>query len=81
MAKAVNFRLNLGDPIEHMRKPGGKIPDARPAMLLDYNAGRRCEVDAINGAIPRLGKPLGVPTPVNETVVGIIKARERRMLA
>jgi Ketopantoate reductase PanE/ApbA C terminal len=61
VAKAVNFRLNLGDPIEHMRKPGGKIPDARPAMLLDYNAGRRCEVDAINGAIPRLGKPLGVP--------------------
>jgi 2-dehydropantoate 2-reductase len=50
-------------------------------MLLDYNAGRRCEVDAINGAIPRLGKPLGVPAPVNETVVGIMKARERRMLA
>jgi ketopantoate reductase len=28
-----------------------------------------------------LGKPLGVATPVNETVVGIIRARERRMLA
>ena len=25
-------------------------------MLLDYNAGRRGEVDAINGSIPRLGK-------------------------
>jgi 2-dehydropantoate 2-reductase len=50
-------------------------------MLLDYNAGRRCEVDAINGAIPRLGKHLGVATPANDTVVGIIKARERRMLA
>ncbi len=81
MAKAANVRLNVGDPIEHIRKPGGKIPDARPAMLLDYNAGRRCEVDAIDGAIPRLGKSLGVPTPVNETVVGIIRARERRMLA
>jgi ketopantoate reductase len=55
--------------------------DARPSMLLDYNAGRRCEVDAINGAIPRLGRPLGVTTPVNDTVVGIIRARERRMLA
>ena len=60
MAKAANVRLNVGDPIEHIRKLGGKIPDARPAMLLDYNAGRRCEVDAINGAIPRLGKSLGV---------------------
>jgi ketopantoate reductase len=38
-------------------------------------------VDAINGAIPGLGKPLGVTTPVNETVVGIIRARERRTLA
>jgi 2-dehydropantoate 2-reductase len=81
VAKASNIRLNVGDPIEHIRKLGGKIPDARPSMLLDYTAGRRCEVDAINGAIPRLGKPLGVATPTNETVVGIIKARERRMLA
>jgi 2-dehydropantoate 2-reductase len=38
-------------------------------------------VDAINGAIPRLGKPLGVTTPVNDELVGIIRARERRMLA
>jgi hypothetical protein len=30
---------------------------------------------------PSLGKPLGVATHVNETVVGIIRARERRMLA
>ena len=27
-----------------------------------------------------LGKPLGVPTPVNDTVVGIIKARERAFI-
>src|SRR6266478_4843618 len=73
--------MNVADSIEHIRKLGGKIPDAHPSMLLDYNAGRRCEVDAINGAIPRLGQPLGVATPTNETVVGIIKARERRMLA
>jgi 2-dehydropantoate 2-reductase len=81
VAVAAKVRLNVGDPIEHIRKLGGKIPDARPSMLLDYNAGRRCEVDAINGAIPQLGKPLGVATPVNETVVGIIRARERRLLA
>jgi len=36
---------------------------------------------AANGAIPRLGRPLGVTTPVNDAVVGIIRARERRMLA
>jgi 2-dehydropantoate 2-reductase len=81
VAKASQIKLNVGDPIEHIKKLGGKIPDARPSMLLDYNAGRRCEVDAINGAIPPLGKPLGIATPVNDTVVGIIRSRERAMLA
>jgi 2-dehydropantoate 2-reductase len=80
VAKASNIRLDVGDPVEHIRKLGSKIPGARPSMLLDYNAGRRCEVDAINGAIPRLGKPLGISTPANDTVVGIIRSRERHFV-
>ena len=76
VATAANVKLDVGDPIEHIRKLGGKIPNAKPSMLLDYNAGRRGEVDAINGSIPRLGKQYGIPTPINETVVAIIKARE-----
>jgi 2-dehydropantoate 2-reductase len=48
-------------------------------MLLDFQAGRRCEIDAINGSIPRLGGPLGVATPVNGAIVGIIRARERAL--
>lgn len=76
VAAALGVRMDVGDPIEHIRKLGSTIPNARPSMLLDYNAGRRGEVDAINGSIPPLGRQCGVPTPVNETVVGIIKARE-----
>ena len=30
---------------------------------------------------PRLGGPLGVPTPVNDTVVGLVRSRERALLA
>ena len=48
--------LDVGDPIEHVRRLGGKIGDAKPSMLLDFEAGRRCEIDAINGSIPRLGQ-------------------------
>ena len=76
VADAIGVRMEVGNPIEHIKKLGSKIPNARPSMLLDYNAGRRGEVDAINGSIPRLGNQCGVPTPVNETVVAIIKARE-----
>ena len=60
------------------------MPWTIPNLLLHdkpVSLAGRCEVDAINGAIPRLGKPFGVTTPVNDTLVGIIRARERRMLA
>ena len=81
VAGAANVRLDVGDPIEHIRTLGGKIPNARPSMLLDHDAGRRGEVDAINGSIPRLGRRYGIPTPINETVVAIIKARESGFIA
>jgi 2-dehydropantoate 2-reductase len=45
-------------------------------MLLDHLAKRRSEVDVINGAVPRLGAEVDVPTPVNETVVALVRTRE-----
>ncbi len=47
-------------------------------MLLDLMAGRRCEIDFINGAIPRVGCEVGVAAPVNETVTALVKALEAR---
>lgn len=76
VANAAGIRLDVGDPYEHVRKLGERIPGARPSMLLDYLAGRRSEIDVINGAIPREGAKLGVPTPINEMVVALVKARE-----
>jgi len=78
VAKAAGITLDVGDPIEHVRKLGSKIPNAKPSMLLDYNLGRRGEVDAINGAVSRLAKPYSIATPINDTVVAIIKARESK---
>jgi len=76
VSRALGVELGLDDPIAHVRALGGKIPGARPSMLLDLRAGRRCEVDVINGAIVRLGKELGVPTPINDVVVALIRAKE-----
>lgn len=76
VAQARGVRLDVGDPIEHVRALGSKIPDARPSMLLDASLKRRCEVDAINGAVVEEGRRLGVATPVNETVANLIRARE-----
>lgn len=76
VANALHINLDVGDPMHHIRELGAKIPDARPSMLLDHNARLKGEIDVINGSISRLGKTLGVPTPVNDTLVNLIKARE-----
>ena len=76
VATAAGVRLEVGDPVEHVRKLGGKIPNARPSTLLDQMAGRRCEIDAINGSIPRVGATVGVAAPVNTAVVALVKLKE-----
>ena len=46
------------------------------SMYADLQHGKRTEIDAMNGALVRLGQEHGVPTPVNESISLLIKARE-----
>lgn len=46
------------------------------SMVQDRRAGRRTEIDFINGAVVKYGRKYGIPTPVNETVVGFVHAFE-----
>jgi 2-dehydropantoate 2-reductase len=76
IAKAKGIAVEISDPVSYVRNFASKIPGARPSMLLDHLAGRRSEIDAINGAAARLGPGTGVPAPVNTTVVSMVRARE-----
>ncbi len=76
VARAKGIELDFDDPVRYVREFGKKIPGARPSMLLDHLAGRRAEVDNINGAIPREGARIGIATPVNSVVVALLKAKE-----
>jgi 2-dehydropantoate 2-reductase len=81
VVKAKEIAVDITDPIAYVRAFGEKIPGARPSMLLDHLAKRRSEIDVINGAVPRVGAEVGVPTPVNETVVDLVRARESAFAA
>lgn len=76
VAVAKGIKLDFDDPVRYVRDFGQKIPGARPSMLLDHMAGRRAEVDNINGAIPREGAKVGVAAPVNGVVVALLKGKE-----
>jgi 2-dehydropantoate 2-reductase len=48
------------------------------SMLQDLELGRKTEIGAINGTIVREGKRLGVPTPVNDILVKLVKIQEAK---
>lgn len=48
----------------------------KASMLQDLEKGLKCEIDAINGVVSSWGKKTGVPTPINDKVVEIIKGIE-----
>lgn len=48
----------------------------RSSMVQDIAAGRRTEIDFLNGAIVKLGRNLGVATPAHQAIIALIKARE-----
>lgn len=44
----------------------------KASMLQDLEKGKKSEVDAINGVVSKFGRKVGVPTPMNDTVVNVI---------
>ena len=46
----------------------------RTSMLQDLERGRRLEHEALNGAVIRYGEKVGVATPVNRTLYGLLAA-------
>ena len=42
----------------------------------DLARGTRTEIDALNGFVVRRGASRGVPTPVNQSLVALVKLRE-----
>jgi 2-dehydropantoate 2-reductase len=76
VARAKGIALSFDDPIAYVREFGGRMPHARPSMLLDHMAQRKSEIDAINGMVPVVGAEVGIETPYNEVVSAAVRARE-----
>ena len=53
-------------------------PSACYSTLQDLDAGRHTEIDMFSGALIRMGKELGIPTPYNEYTYHMIKALEEK---
>ena len=79
VARTKGVRLSFDDPVAYTREFASKIPLSRPSVLLDLLAGRKSEIDVINGSIPRVGRQVGVAAPVNEAITALVHAKERQL--
>lgn len=79
VARARDIALSFADVDAYVRAFGERIAGERPSVLLDLMAGRRSEIDAINGAIPAAAATVGLTAPVNATIAALVQAREREL--
>lgn len=79
-AVAAADNANLGDD------PAGRTlanvrklhPEFKSSMQRDLERGKPLEVDALLGAMARIGRRHGIPTPVTDAVYGVLKLEDLR---
>jgi 2-dehydropantoate 2-reductase len=70
--------VDPGDAWEAVEAAARATAANRNSMLQDLDAGRPTEIDAISGAIVGRARAHGITVPVTETVLHLVRARERR---
>lgn len=70
-----SVRLPDGAAEETIRFADGLPPGMVPSMALSAQRGDRMELEVLNGTAVRMGRELGVPTPVNSFIYAALKHR------
>ena len=82
VARAEGIDLDVTEAQDVLPKISGEdgTGDNKSSLCLDILSRRPSEIDFINGAVARLGKRHGIPTPVNQTLVAAVKGLESHYL-
>jgi 2-dehydropantoate 2-reductase len=75
VADAQGIELD-SDPDELVDHAARVAYEHRASMLQDVLAGRRTEIEAMNGGIVRFGIEHGVPTPLNAAIAALVRGLE-----
>lgn len=81
MVLAAHEQETLWEDAESYRKAfyGQMIPTTalhHASMLQDIQRGRKTEIEALNGAVLKLGERYGINTPVNKVIISLLQAKE-----
>ena len=61
---------------ETVRRLAQSMPAQLSSTAQDLARGRKSEIEHLNGVVVRKGQALGVPTPVNRTLLALVKSLE-----
>lgn len=76
VAKALGIAVRFDDPVREVRDFAARMPNAKPSVLLDLEAGRRSEIDVISGAIPLQAEKACRTAPVNAALTELVQTLE-----
>ncbi len=80
VARAHGIALNWQTPADYRDHFYSRLvpPTAAhfPSMYYDLKAGKKSEIDALNGAIVRMAREKNIAVPINEAITRLIKAKE-----
>jgi 2-dehydropantoate 2-reductase len=74
-AQGIELDADPEELIDHAARPDVAY-DHKASMLQDVEARRQTEIDYLNGGIVRFGREHGVPAPLNEAILALVKGLE-----
>ncbi len=77
VAASRGISLDAREMVEATREVCRKTAANLCSMLQDLRAGRRTEIDSINGAFARFGREAGIAASYNEAIYRLVRAAER----
>lgn len=77
IARRKKIQLSYKDPVKAVLKACDEFRYNRSSMLQDISKRKKTEVDYINGVIVGEGKKYKIATPVNETLLRLVKTTEK----
>jgi 2-dehydropantoate 2-reductase len=73
VAHAKGIALSSSVVDEMLKVAESMPPHYRPSTLVDLEKGNRLEIEALNGALSRFGRQVGVATPVNDFIYACLR--------
>ncbi len=76
VARALGYDIDAQERVDYIHTLLERAGPTKGSMLQDFDAGRRTEIDVINGAVVRAADEHGIPVTLNRAFIALVKGWE-----